>query len=183
MSLLFRFKLLGSEAMLGRLTYIASCEGVSLAPGALEALETCAGGDMRKAVTLLQSASALYGTAGGGVTAVHVADVAGVIPPGAVGALLAACRSGAFPAVQAAVDSLVKEGFPALQVLGQLLDGVVEDDAVPDAAKAAVAARCALADRRLAEGADEALQLLDVAAAAARAMQGKAPGGAALDFV
>jgi replication factor C subunit 2/4 len=167
--------------MLGRLTYIASAEGVSLAPGALEALETCAGGDMRKAVTLLQSAAALY-AAGGAVTPQHVADVAGVIPRGAVDALLAACRSGAFPAVQAAVDALVKEGYPALQVLGQLLDGIVEDDSVPDAAKAAVALRAAVADRRLADGADEALQLLDVAAAAARALQGKPPAGAALDF-
>ena len=169
--------------MLGRLTYIASAEGVSLAPGALEALETCAGGDMRKAVTLLQSAAALYGgSTGGAVTPQHVADVAGVIPPGAVANLLAACRSGAFNAVQSAVDALVKEGYPALQVLGQLLDGIVEDDAVPDAAKAAVAMRAAAADRRLADGADEALQLLDVAATAARALQGKAPAGAALDF-
>lgn len=168
--------------MLGRLTYIASAEGVSLAPGALEALETCAAGDMRKAVTLLQSAAALYGAGGASVTPQHVADVAGVIPPGAVAALLAACRSGSFPAVQSAVDALVKEGYPALQVLGQLLDGIVEDDSVPDAAKAAVAMRAAAADRRLADGADEALQLLDVAAAAARALQGKPPAGAALDY-
>ena len=176
------FKLLGSDAMLSRLTHIATAEGVTLGPGALEALETCAGGDMRKAVTLLQSAAALYGTAAGGVTPQHVADVAGVVPPGAVAALLAACRAGAFPAVQAAVDALVKEGYPALQVLGQLLDGIVEDDTVPDLAKAAVAMRAAAADRRLADGADEALQLLDVAATAARALQGQLPAGAALDF-
>jgi replication factor C subunit 2/4 len=168
--------------MWARLSHIAEAERVALAPGTLQALADCSGGDMRKAVTLLQSSAALYAkSAPGGVTPAHVADVAGIIPADAVGTLLAACRSGGFDAAQGAVDALVKEGYPALQVLGQLLDALVGDDGVSDAAKAAVAARMAAADKRLADGADEGLQLLDVAAACQRALAGLPPaGGAAL---
>ena len=165
--------------MLSRLAHIAEAEGVALAPGTLQSLADCAAGDMRKAVTLLQSAAALFGK--GGVTPAHVCDVAGIIPRDAVRALLAACRTGTFNDAQAAVDALVKEGYPALQVLGQLSEALISDDAVSDVAKAAIAMRMGAADKRLADGADEGLQLLDVAAAAQRALQGKAVPGAGLD--
>jgi replication factor C subunit 2/4 len=167
--------------MLARLAHIAAAEDVSLGAGTLDALSACSGGDMRKAVTLLQSSAALYGKSGGAVTPGHVADVAGIIPGDAVSALLAACRTGGFPAVQAAVDALVKDGYPALQVLCQLSDAVCADDAIPDTAKAAIAARAGAADKRLADGADEGLQLLDVAAATQRALQGLPPAGGAVD--
>ena len=177
----FRFKLLGNEAMLSRLAHIAQCERVTLGGGTLAALATCSGGDMRKAVTLLQSAAALYSRAQGAITPAHVADVAGVIPAESVAALLAACRGGSFPAAQSAIDSLVKEGYPALQVLTQLSDALIADDSVSDAAKAAVSARLAAADKRLADGADEGLALLDCAAACQRALQGLPPAGQHLD--
>jgi replication factor C subunit 2/4 len=179
-----RFKPLGSDAMLSRLSFIAEAERVSLAPGTLQTLSDVSLGDMRKAVTLLQSAAALYGGRGDVAVAVapeHVRDVAGIIPADAVHALLAACRAGAgaFDAAQAAVEALVKEGYPALQVLAQLTEALIEDDSVSDAAKATVAARAAAADKRLADGADEGLQLLDVAAAAQRALAGLPPAGGA----
>jgi replication factor C subunit 2/4 len=178
----FRFKPLGSDAMLSRLSFIADSERVSLAPHTLQTLSDVSLGDMRKAVTLLQSAAALYGARGEvAVTPEHVRDVAGIIPENAVHSLLAACRAGAgaFDAAQAAVEALVKEGYPALQVLAQLTDALIADDGVSDAAKATVAARAAAADKRLADGADEGLQLLDVAAAAQRALAGLSPAGGA----
>jgi replication factor C subunit 2/4 len=59
----FRFKPLSIESMVARMNYIATSESVSLGPGALDTIMTVAEGDMRKAVTFLQSAHQLAGTA------------------------------------------------------------------------------------------------------------------------
>lgn len=170
----FRFKPLASGAMFSRLEHIAACEALSLAPGCLEALSSCAAGDMRKAITLLQCASRLHGKT---VTPSAVEDAAGSVPASAVAALLAAVRppTGSFEAASAAVYNLSKAGYPALQIMGQLSDAVYADPAVPELAKAALAQRVAIADKCLADGADETLQLLDCAAAAHRALAGLPP--------
>ena len=173
------FKPVPMASMSSRLAHICSCEGLTLDGGTMEALSACAGGDMRKAITLLQCAARLHGAA---VSPASVEEAAGTVPLSAVRPLLAALRPGAaaggaaqFDAVQRAVGGLIKAGYPALQVMAQLADALWDDDGVSDAAKAAVAARMASADKALADGADEALQLLDVAATAQRALCGLPP--------
>jgi len=162
-----------------RLAHICACEGLTLGGGTMETLSVCAGGDMRKAITLLQCAARLHGRA---VTPAGVEEAAGTVPLSAVRPLLAALRPGAvaggavqFDEVQRACTALIKAGYPALQVMGQLADMLWEDDSISDLAKAAVAARMAMADKALADGADESLQLLDVAATAQRALCGLRP--------
>lgn len=58
----FRFKPLGHEVMSERLQYISQKEGLTLGEGVFEATATRSGGDLRKAITLLQSAARLFGT-------------------------------------------------------------------------------------------------------------------------
>jgi hypothetical protein len=84
-------------------------EGVELGEGALEALSVVAGGDMRKAITTLQSAVRLRGSPVGPAT---VADVAGAVPGSVAAALLATCRDGDFSRVQAAVNDAIADGYP-----------------------------------------------------------------------
>ncbi len=167
--------------MFSRLEHICGMEGLSLRPGALEALQTCSGGDMRKAITLLQCAARLHGRA---VSPDSVEEAAGAVPAGAVGALLEAVRArgstAPFDAAAAAVSDLIKSGYPALQVMIQMAETLYEDDSVSDLAKAAIAARMAAADKALADGADEGMQLMDVAAATQRALAGLPPSAPAL---
>jgi hypothetical protein len=61
---------------------------------------------------------------------------------------------------------------PLPVVGGQMLTAIVADPAISGDAKAAIAERWALIDKRLADGADEELQLCDGFACAVRAIAG-----------
>lgn len=83
----FRFKPLDSSNALVRLQSICDSEGVKHQPGALEALISISDGDLRKAITFLQSASkllsagAISGSEGGqGITVASVQEIGGVLP-------------------------------------------------------------------------------------------------------
>lgn len=82
-----------------------------LSPGTLEALSKVAGGDMRRAITTLQSAARLGGK-DGVVDASVIHDVAGVVPGSVADRLVEACRSGSFSTMQAAVENAIREGYP-----------------------------------------------------------------------
>ncbi len=73
----FRFKPLPAESMISRMTQISATENVRLAPGSLDAILHASGGDMRKAVTYLQSAHQLSG--GNEVTSEMVVDISGQV--------------------------------------------------------------------------------------------------------
>ena len=90
---------------------LLSAEGVELSPGTLQALSKVAGGDMRRAITTLQSAARLGGK-GGVVDGATVHDVAGVVPEAACAAIAEACKSGSFAAMQASIEHTVLEGYP-----------------------------------------------------------------------
>lgn len=61
----FRFKSLDSRNAKKRLDEIATAEGATMENGALDALIKCSEGDLRKAITFLQSASRLVGAENG----------------------------------------------------------------------------------------------------------------------
>jgi replication factor C subunit 2/4 len=65
---------------------------------------------------------------------------------------------------------VLKDGFPALQLVSQLAEAIVADDGVSDSQKADIALRCAEADKALVDGADEALQLGAVVSVACLAL-------------
>jgi hypothetical protein len=87
-----------------------------------------ANGDMRKAVTYLQSAHQLLGSSNGGAGLVHprhIVEMSGNLPPHALHALWQGMRSGHFAGMQVAVQDIIAEGFALSNVLSQLHDHVV----------------------------------------------------------
>jgi replication factor C subunit 2/4 len=129
--------------------------------GAMEALSTVAGGDMRKAITTLQSAVRLRGSP---VEPQTVLDVAGAVPQAAGAALLTACRSGSFSTLQSAVEDVIAAGFPAQELLLRLQEVVLSDAQMTEGMRGAILMRLAETDKDLVDGADETLQLLATAA-------------------
>ncbi|CAI9763013.1 unnamed protein product [Fraxinus pennsylvanica] len=93
-----------------------------------------------------------------------------VIPGEVVQALFLACKSGNFDLADKEVSNLIAEGYPASQMLSQLYDVVVEADNISDEQKARICKKFAEADKCLIDGADEYLQLLDVASNTMRAL-------------
>lgn len=167
----FRFKPLGQEVMGERLRFIAQQEGLTLGEGVFAATAAHSGGDLRKAITLLQSAARLYGAAV--ITGKEIVAVAGAIEEEYVRALVDLCRANQYDKAVSAVDVMTKDGFPALQILNQLAEAVVVDENCSDAVKARVALEMAKADKALADGADEVLQLGAVISVACLALGAK----------
>ncbi|KAG6390418.1 hypothetical protein SASPL_148152 [Salvia splendens] len=163
----FRFKPLAEEIMTSRILYICNEEGLNLDSEALSTLSSISQGDLRRAITYLQGAARLFGSS---ISSKDLISVSGVIPDGVVQALFTACKSGDLDIADKEVKNVIAEGYPASQMLNHLFDVVVESDDIPDDQKARICKKFGEADKCLVDGADEYLQLLDVASNIMRAL-------------
>jgi len=155
----FRFKSLTEESMQERIKSICEKEGIKFTPKMGQVLSEVSGGDLRRAITLLQSAHSLYKEE---TTAESVFEIAGRVPSEVLEGLLAAAKSNKFDLLQGAVTETIGNGYPASQIITQLFDHVTESTELKDAQKGRIAEQLALTDKALQEGADEFLQLMSV---------------------
>ncbi|KAK9780802.1 putative Replication factor C subunit 2 [Seiridium cardinale] len=190
----FRFKSLDQGNAKKRLEDIAEKEGVALEDGAVDALIKCSEGDLRKAITFLQSAARLVGAiekdddGDGGdkmdvdeekkaVSVRVIEDIAGVIPQDTIQRLQKAMqpRSAAatYQAVAKEVEEMVADGWSATQVVSQLYQTVVQDETIPDLQKSKITLVFSEVDKRLVDGADEHLSILDLALRISNILAGK----------
>jgi replication factor C subunit 2/4 len=137
----FRFKSLDQGNAKRRLEEIAELEGVRCEEGAVDALIRCSEGDLRKAITFLQSAARLVGAVGRKanegdddamdvdesgkmVTVKSVEDIAGVIPDKTIESLVKAMQPRSaglvYEAVAKVVQDMVADGWSATQVVTQV---------------------------------------------------------------
>ncbi|KAH0544177.1 Subunit of heteropentameric Replication factor C (RF-C) [Glutinoglossum americanum] len=145
----FRFKSLDQRNAKKRLEEIANNEGVNLDDGAVEALVKCSDGDLRKAITFLQSAARLVGALGDtnghtgrdvddnsgdamdldnsgtpAVTTQIIEEIAGVLPDETIEKLIQAMRprskGAVYQAVAKVVTDMVADGWSATQVVVQV---------------------------------------------------------------
>ncbi|XP_043690055.1 replication factor C subunit 2-like [Telopea speciosissima] len=163
----FRFKPLSEDVMSSRILHICREEGLNLDSEALSTLSSISQGDLRRAITYLQGAARLFGSS---ISAKDLISVSGVIPQDVVLALFAACRSGDFELANKEVNNIIAEGYPVSQMFSQLFEVVVGADDISDEQKARICKRFAEADKRLIDGADEYLQLMDVTSNTMRAL-------------
>ncbi|KAG6671828.1 hypothetical protein I3842_16G024100 [Carya illinoinensis] len=163
----FRFKPLSEEIMSSRILHICKEERLNLDAEALSTLSSISQGDLRRAITYLQSAVRLFGSS---ISSKDLISVSGVIPQEIVKAFIVTCKSGNFDVANKEVNDIIAEGYPVSQMLYQLLEVVVEADDVSDEQKARICKKLAEADKCLVDGADEYLQLLDVASNTMRAL-------------
>lgn len=135
----FRFKSLDQGNAKRRLEDIARAEDVLLDDGAVDALIKSSEGDLRKAITFLQSAARLVGAGpssedGEGDDRIHVdkktvtvrivEDIAGTIPQQTIDSLVQAMRprpaGDTYQAVAKMVEDMVADGWSASQVVNQV---------------------------------------------------------------
>jgi replication factor C subunit 2/4 len=196
----FRFKALDEANAGKRLEDIARLENVALEDGVVDALLRCSEGDLRKAITFLQSAARLVGAvqATGGaekkrkrakleddenedamdvdpapsaaekpVTVQSIEEIAGVIPESTISSLLTAMQPSkagtVYARVSKAVEDMVAEGWSATQIITQLYDKIVlGDETVGDQQKSKIVMVFSETDKRLIDGSDEHLTVLDL---------------------
>ena len=143
----FRFKSLDQGDAGRRLEEIAKAEGVKMEDGVRDMLIKCSEGDLRKAITFLQSAARLAGAtpviksngkakdededemevdgeSSGVVTVRSIEDIAGVIPEDVISRLIKAMqprgKGAVYEAVARVVTDMVADGWSATQVLTQV---------------------------------------------------------------
>lgn len=191
----FRFKSLDTGNAERRLREIAETEGVPIEDGAVDALIKCSEGDLRKAITYLQSAARLVGAVRATknddseaddrmdvdvdqkVTVKVIEDIAGVIPDRTIGELVKAIKphkgGETYQAVAKVVEDMVADGWSAGQVVTQLYQAVIYDETIPDEQKNRIVGIFSEVDKRLVDGADEHLSILDLALRISGIMSGK----------
>ncbi|CEJ57305.1 Putative Subunit of heteropentameric Replication factor C (RF-C) (Eurofung) [Penicillium brasilianum] len=197
----FRFKSLDNAAAGDRVAEIARAENLKLDDGVVDTLIRCGEGDLRRAITYLQSAARLVGaTRAGGkdaggkdadddaemtdagssesgtITVRAIEEIAGVIPESILDDLVQAMQpktsGSSYEAVSKVVTDLVADGWSATQLVGQLYRRVVFNEAIPDVQKNKIVMVFSELDRRLVDGADEHLSVLDLALRIANILRG-----------
>ncbi|KAA1471274.1 P-loop containing nucleoside triphosphate hydrolase protein [Dentipellis sp. KUC8613] len=181
----FRFKPLDPTSATKRLEHIAAAEQVPVSPAVISALISTSSGDLRRAITYLQSAARLSAASipPEPITPRDVQEIAGVVPDSVVESFARAlgidvvASSGAdedvemngngtlrgFDLIRERVKVLMREGYSASQILAQLHDLIILHPTLTARQKSRCALVMAEADKALCDGADEELWILEVA--------------------
>ncbi|PVH16287.1 uncharacterized protein CXQ87_004159 [Candidozyma duobushaemuli] len=170
----FRFRSLDNENAMSRLQYVVEAENVPLSGNdVLEEIIKVSGGDLRKAITYLQSAARLSVSLDNSepITAGRIREIAGVIDEALIDKILNTLRSKDNKAIAAQVEEVVLEGWSAQQVADQLHDRLITDDGLSSQEKNSIARILFESDRRLNHGTDEHIQLLNLALQISQALQ------------
>ena len=159
----FRFKPLPRDQIEDKLRRISAEEGVRVSEGALGALFEASEGDLRKAITYLQSMARFQDAdSQAEAEANQVYEIAGFIPSQVMDDLLTACQSDSYDQLDTAIRALVAEGYSANQLLSQLHDRILPGTFLSDKQKSAVALKLGQVDKRISDGGDEYINLLDM---------------------
>lgn len=185
----FRFKPLNNDETRGRLQHIARAEGLHYDEDVMDALIEASDGDLRKAITYMQSASKLQVMTAidddedvdmtSKITKRDIEEIAGKVPSDIVASLLQVCEASsksnskvAYNKIAAFVTELVADGWSAAQVLRQIHEAFILHGVADAKKKSHISLALSLADKRLSDGADDHLELLDLLLSIAQFMGG-----------
>ncbi|TAN35602.1 MAG: replication factor C small subunit [Candidatus Methanoperedens sp.] len=151
----YRFKPISSAAVEERVKHIAKEEGVTLTDDGLEAILYVAAGDMRRAINALQAAAMLDKN----VNMDAIYKTTATAKPEEVVELIKLALAGDFMKAKAKLDYLlIEQGLSGEDIIGQIYRAML-DMTIPDRLKVDLIDRIGEVDFRMAEGANERIQL------------------------
>uniref|UniRef100_A0A8C9TTI5 Replication factor C (activator 1) 4 n=1 Tax=Scleropages formosus TaxID=113540 RepID=A0A8C9TTI5_SCLFO len=142
----FRFKPLGDQVQEERLLEICEKENLKYTKEGIGALVRVSEGDLRKAITFLQSAARLNGDKE--ITESDVTEIAGVVPSKMIQNLLSICYKSTFDKLEIAIKNIIDEGYAAMQIIHQLHDTII-DESLNDQQKSVITEKMAVSIRLL----------------------------------
>jgi replication factor C subunit 2/4 len=157
----FRFRPVEESAGLVKVRNVCVAEGVQLVEGdeTLLTLLRIAGGDLRRAITLLQSAHRL----GLPVSMTTISELSGIIPDSLIQRGYSLCQTeDALSMIEFVRTEIIRGAYSGQQFVKQLGDLVAGDPTLATARKAMLGIRFARKDYLLHDGADEMLQIMDL---------------------
>ncbi|OTF00511.1 replication factor C small subunit [Halorubrum sp. SD683] len=157
----FRFSPLSDEAVGGMVREIASAESIEVTDAGVDALVYAADGDMRRAINSLQAAA----TTGDVVDEKAVYAITATARPEEIESMVTDALEGDFARARSTLDTLLTEtGMAGGDVIDQLHRSVWEFD-LNEREAVRLMERIGEADYRIAEGANEQVQLESLLAA------------------
>jgi replication factor C small subunit len=152
----FRFTPLSRDDVVGRLRYIAEREGVDYDDEALDTIYEISEGDMRRAINVLQAASAM-----GKVTIETVYKVVGMARPREVREMLKQALSGDFTGARNLMRKLMLEyGLSGEDIVRQVHREIFSQEVnIPEELRVMIADYLGEIHFRLIEGSDDDIQL------------------------
>ncbi len=151
----FRFSPIDDDAVAAHLRDIAGREGLEYTEDGIDALVYAADGDMRRAINALQAASAT----GDVVDEETVFAITATARPEEIEDMVTEAIAGDFTAARSTLDDLIsKRGLAGGDIIDQVHRSIWEFD-VEEAAAVRLLDRLGEADYRIAEGANERVQL------------------------
>lgn len=159
----FRFKSLDSSNALDRLKYVAEQESVIYEEGAMEKILDISSGDLRKAITLLQSASKLstYND-DKKITPGQLEELAGIVPTNILNEIITKVGNKDINEIIKYVDEFSKDGWSGASVINQLHDYYITNDSYTTDFKNKVSLILLDTDSKLTNGTNERIQLLNL---------------------
>jgi replication factor C subunit 2/4 len=164
----FRFRLLPSEIQRRQIDMIVEKESVNISQNGIDKLIEVAGGDMRRAITYLQSLHRLNPDE---IVPNDVFEIAAMCDDEKVDGIIKAAQEISFDKMITKAKELLLDGYPACQFFSQLLDKIVSDEMIPDSKKIPIIEQIGQADYALNDGADEELQMMAVCSVMFRQFQ------------
>ena len=152
----FRFTQLRKEDVVARLKWICEQEKVICYPDGLEAIYEISGGDLRKAINILQASASL-----GEVTVSNVYKVVGLAHPKEVREILNLAFASKFIEARDRLrDLMVTYGLSGIDILKQMHREIFSADLkIPEDMRIVIADNIGEIQFRLIEGADDEIQL------------------------
>ncbi|CAL9728833.1 replication factor C subunit 2 [Monosporozyma unispora] len=159
----FRFKSLDSSNALERLQYVATQENVKYEDGTLEKILDISAGDLRRAITLLQSASKLIDYTGTGeVTIKQIEELAGVVPTTILKKMVSKIEAKDLTELTTYVNEFIKSGWSGVAIVGQLHDYYITNEDYDANFKNKLSLMLFDTDSKLTNGTNEHIQLLNL---------------------
>lgn len=167
----FRFKALGEERVIERLQLICKEEQVLVEQAVFKSIVDISGGDMRRAISMLQSCYRLKGTAGGEITLEDITEVSGIVPHRYLEQYMDVCQQGNYAKLEDYVRDMTHEAYSVGQMFEQLNDYIVDHPTLSNRQKSEIAGKLAECCDRLQDGGSEYLQIMDLGCVAIQAFR------------
>lgn len=160
----FRFTLLGTERIVERLKEISETENVNIEEDALDDIVDISGGDMRRAITTLQSCYRLKcgSNLEHKITHADVLEMSGIVPLKYLKEFIEVCKAGDTIKLETFVENFMYEAYSISQFFDQLNDYVVNEDAISNDQKSIIMDKLGESSFRLLNGGSEYIQLMDL---------------------
>ncbi len=160
----FRFKPIGDGLMVKKLKTICKNEDFNIDKKLLVKINKICHGDARKSIMMLQNLKYIYDHNNKVLTKKHIYDLSGYVSKKYIGNVLDICLDDATTVADliGLANHTKNNAYPIINVLQSLSHCVINMNSIKDFHKHKISLFLSLVERRLNDGSDEYIQMLDV---------------------